>query len=172
MSETPKDWPATVALPGSVSSGTLNPRDLIPAFVDVLKYLRPRKNIELAMQYSRWVREPDSELASEYLMALIEALEEAAPEGYYFGAIEGDGSDFGFWEVDADDLEPEERGAYQRPDEDMPDSNEVVAAKGMIRLYELIAAADNNPEALVELDAADFRDAYVSAMEVLHARED
>lgn len=163
MADANKDWPATVALPGSVSTGTLNPRDLIPAFEFVLKQLRPTKTLLLLAEHSAWVRDPSGEMAHEYVEALIEALEETAPEGYYFGAIEGDGSDFGFWETGEEDDEDSD---------EMPDSNEVVAAKGMIRLYEIIAAADDNPEALIELDAADFRDAYVSAMEVLHARED
>jgi hypothetical protein len=35
----------------------------------------------------------------ELVTFLHEKLEELAPYGYYFGAIEGDGSDFGFWRV-------------------------------------------------------------------------
>ena len=35
---------------------------------------------------------------SEIVNDLMDALNEYAPDGYYFGAIEGDGSDFGFWQ--------------------------------------------------------------------------
>jgi len=33
----------------------------------------------------------------------MDALNEYAPDGYYFGAIEGDGSDFGFWAIEDED---------------------------------------------------------------------
>lgn len=37
----------------------------------------------------------------QYLMDdVFNAMNEAAPEGYYFGAHEGDGADFGYWPVE------------------------------------------------------------------------
>jgi len=32
-----------------------------------------------------------------------EKLEESAPEGTYFGTLEGDGTDFGFWPLESDE---------------------------------------------------------------------
>ena len=45
----------------------------------------------------------DSEEASHDLADLSDALNEHAPEGFYFGAHPGDGSDLGFWAHDEDD---------------------------------------------------------------------
>jgi hypothetical protein len=36
-------------------------------------------------------------MASEIIADMMDALNDLAPAGYYFGAHEGDGSDFGFW---------------------------------------------------------------------------
>lgn len=41
-----------------------------------------------------------TEQCPEDLQAIMQALEEIAPCGYYFGAHEGDGSDFGFWKTE------------------------------------------------------------------------
>lgn len=41
---------------------------------------------------------PESIESMEALDAVYDSLTVIAPDGYYFGAHEGDGSDFGFWE--------------------------------------------------------------------------
>jgi hypothetical protein len=102
----PGTWPHThlvdcIPLNESVSHGTLRDLDLIPKFEDVLKAIDP---VTFGALNSRWSQQPgDSEDNAEYVVDLIDALNEAAPEGYYFGTIEGDGSDFGFWEINDQD---------------------------------------------------------------------
>lgn len=90
---------------GSVSHGTMRPEDLIPAFMDVLEELAPLTAAAIVADYEavwstlgEWDYHPDT----PYMLAdLFEALDCLAPDGYYFGAHEGDGSDYGFWPVDS-----------------------------------------------------------------------
>lgn len=83
----------------TVSTGTLRDDDLVAAFVPVLralaanhwlferaKYLAPQTN--------------DSEDFDTRANELIDALADHAPDGFYFGAHEGDGTCFGFWETE------------------------------------------------------------------------
>lgn len=104
--------------PYSVSDGTLHPRDLVPAFLDELERLDPKSYAELCDDPElfghlvRWVRHVqqegdlqddvdwDSESIGWLLEELHERLEEAAPEGLYWGTAEGDGAAFGFWALD------------------------------------------------------------------------
>ncbi|MDH2296048.1 hypothetical protein [Cobetia sp. 1AS1] len=95
---------------GSISQGTLRPQDLIPTFLDALaKYdsaaheqlvAQPHPPIPAYVQDegddSEWW---DSEEAAFLQEELINALENAAPDGTYFGTHEGDGADFGFWSL-------------------------------------------------------------------------
>lgn len=118
---------ATFKFAGSVSHGTLRTSDLLPAFVsllsdvledatfrpgadspDVVARMAETQSIlgalegEITRQHDAGMLEEwaESEGASWDLEWLFDALEEWAPEGYTFGAHEGDGSDFGFWLVD------------------------------------------------------------------------
>jgi hypothetical protein len=97
---------------GTISRGTLRPQDLIPALLNALRTAGPDAYAQTVMgpfgavpsyvfdegdDSEWWV----SEAASDLIAQLEDALNEAAPEGYYFGAHPGDGSDFGFWEVES-----------------------------------------------------------------------
>jgi hypothetical protein len=75
----------------SIIWGTVRPEDLIPCFLDTLRYLNHRG----LRQYRKI--DFDSEYIGEVIEELMDKLNEHAPKGYYFGAHPGDGSDFGFW---------------------------------------------------------------------------
>ena len=110
-------------LQGTVIHGTMRPEDLIPAFLSELTerideaVLLPgadepiKVNAVGAAQamMGEIERRIDSdgyyegEESSWDLEWLFDALNDYAPEGLYFGAIEGDGSDYGFWEAVTDD---------------------------------------------------------------------
>jgi hypothetical protein len=100
------------AKPGTVIHGTLRPQDLIPGFLDALRNVAPDAYAQLVVMpfgpipahvtdegdSSPWW---DSEDATALLESLFDTLDEHAPDGYYFGAHPGDGSDFGFWECES-----------------------------------------------------------------------
>ena len=98
---------------GTLIHGTLRSEDLIPAFTNELAYLSDGQHplideINQFDWYSEDIRldiaESQQEYASDLVNDLIDALNEYAPAHTYFGTIEGDGSDFGFW-ADADSFE-------------------------------------------------------------------
>jgi hypothetical protein len=79
---------------------------LAPAFLAVLKECDQKTWLKLQKQVPFHARDSsrdpwwDSEDSDELLTQLFDALNACAPEGHYFGAHSGDGSDFGFWPVD------------------------------------------------------------------------
>lgn len=84
---------------GSVSSGTMQPEDLVPNLYYVLGQIDKKRADAFATEYLA-----DTLDAEEYLESLDEAcdalfniLEEYAPPYCYFGAHEGDVADYGFW---------------------------------------------------------------------------
>lgn len=97
----------------TVIHGTHRPQDLIPKFLELVKEQAPSEYVALMAtpfgpipayvadegDGSEWWH---SEEASIVLEELFDILNEVAPEGYYFGAHSGDGSDFGFWEINED----------------------------------------------------------------------
>ena len=97
--------------PGSVSSGTMQPRDLIPTFLELLKELDTGNEYTKIIQEGERIVESgnlDSEEASMYLNEdLFDALDSFAPEGHYFGAHPGDGADYGFWQAEGEGTEAE-----------------------------------------------------------------
>lgn len=98
---------------GTIIHATMRPQDLIPAFLVALRSWNPKASEAIAatiphdklMDDSGLVIIDDhpwwqSEDCDEALVELFDALDAEAPEGAYFGAHPGDGSDFGFWPVD------------------------------------------------------------------------
>lgn len=88
---------------GTISHGTLRTADLIMAFWSELDQLDPAQAAEFKRrdpEIFAWAEadEPDEPDDAVYLLEdLHTSLSELAPTGCYFGAIDGDGSDFGFW---------------------------------------------------------------------------
>lgn len=94
--------PIFADLDSTVIRATHRPQDLIPAFLGVLK--ETPEYVQLMNVVPAHALEDDdadwweSEDAVYFLNeTLWDVLNNYAPEGYYFGSTEGDGSDFGFW---------------------------------------------------------------------------
>lgn len=95
-------WPM-----GPVSSGTMRPEDLIPAFLDELAYqlkhgpslTREQRKDAYAVLNDRRGAEfwDDADAVDETLERLFEVLDYFAGPGFYFGAHPGDGADYGYW---------------------------------------------------------------------------
>jgi len=89
---------------GTIISGTMQPRDVIPALADELSMLILENGIRNASDAHKSlvcdanaITDYDSEDAGYVLEELFDALNELAPSYCYFGAHEGDGSAYGFW---------------------------------------------------------------------------
>ena len=85
---------------GTVIHGTLRDEDLLPAFADELVRVRA-SDTEHAVLVDD-ARHPegfttDTYTAADIVHDLMDALTEYAPSHMYFGSIEGDGADFGWW---------------------------------------------------------------------------
>lgn len=92
----------------SVSSGTMRTQDLLPVFLSTTRVVAPAVYEQLmtgpfgyipafAMDDddSDWWVSADADYKLE---ELFDVLTEYAPDGFYFGAHQGNGSDYGFWE--------------------------------------------------------------------------
>lgn len=92
-----------VAQIGSLSSGTMRSEDLIPCFLDELLRLDPEnkeaKELEATIEdhdgIDAYCENHDD--TCETVDWLFDELNNFAPSYCYFGANEGDGSDYGFW---------------------------------------------------------------------------
>ena|SRR6184192_4136731 len=92
---------------GSVSSGTMLPKDLIPSFIRELKRQKPChrshrsliRGIEASIEKGIGTNQDywESDQCHEDLESLFNALEDYAPAYFYFGAHPGDGTDYGYW---------------------------------------------------------------------------
>ena len=92
---------------GTVISGTMRSQDVIPALTWELRHLghRSTKLTLIEKRYEKAIEgefgEDDEYFTSETAMYdlenLFDMMQEHAPEFAYFGANEGDGSDYGFW---------------------------------------------------------------------------
>ena len=92
---------------GTVSHGTLRLQDLIPAYLTALSLYDSAAYAQVSYGMHpllpSYAREDESDpwWTSDDAIWALETLEDhlgtIAPEGTYFGAHEGDGSDFGYW---------------------------------------------------------------------------
>lgn len=95
---------------GTIIHGTMRSQDLIPAFMKVVERNDSAKAEELYDEYpelkgaiedeasgvdNEWFESEDADwLLNEVLFDLLDSY---SPDGCYFGANEGDGSDYGYW---------------------------------------------------------------------------
>ena len=88
---------------GSISTGTLRLKDLIPVFIDTIHRLTtpdmPTVSIDWIGADARLFDDDffTSDDADQTMVELVEILNELCPPFVYFGTLEGDGADFGFW---------------------------------------------------------------------------
>lgn len=143
---------------GTVTSGTLRNQDLLETFADLLDEItlavikagegdfgeRIKSQFLLAHEARRLAAlnaeatAPDllETKSSETVTELIDTIGEYAPPMAYFGTLEGDGADFGFWPCDIDEAANE--GELIKLDE-LPSYIAVISDHGNVALYEIEA---------------------------------
>jgi hypothetical protein len=106
----------TVDFTGSVSSGTMREIDLLNAFLPIIKEHNPLAYDDIEDELNPFCRNDiDKILGNENHTCwqsatmtwvvneiMWDAMNEIAPEGFYFGAHPGDGRDYGFWAIEED----------------------------------------------------------------------
>lgn len=105
---------------GTVSHGTMRPEHLIPAFIAEL----PTSKREWYEERWSALQAEDAETIADVLTSqqevtdyllddLYSELEDLSPDGYYFGAHPGDGSDYGWWPIEEDETENDGERSYE-----------------------------------------------------------
>lgn len=140
---------------GSIINGTMLPEDLIPAFIEELRYrMEDSAHDEDIAQFIDEVSKRmeidgyfESDDAHYDLDSLFDRLNEVAPPYAYFGAHPGDGAAYGFWLID--DLEDrvlEDDGLVVSDIDEVPEDFEgfVLQASdyGTSTLYQFRAGGD------------------------------
>jgi hypothetical protein len=111
---------------GTVSHATMRNEDLIDSFTRELekamkeyKWQRQTSIVNAYGEYRQLIKEArrcnhDDEHATDVVSELFDALNDFAPPYTYFGAHEGDGSDYGFWPyVDCESLQDASECGYR-----------------------------------------------------------
>ena len=79
-------------------------QDLIPAFMDVVRdtpeYVQVMDAVPAHAKEDKDAEWWNSDEAAGLLESLFATLNSHSPEGHYFGAHPGDGSDYGFWKTE------------------------------------------------------------------------
>ena len=99
---------------GSISTGTLKPADLMATYESTLEAMLSPTDFSIAIE-SIYRHDEDSDMVCAY----EDALQALCPPFVYFGTLEGDGADFGFW-PDRDAIEeimPLDRNVGEGDDE-------------------------------------------------------
>ena len=94
---------------GTIISGTMRNEDVIPALLAYMEnYPEVHQGTLVTIKdevRSIEIREDwDSEYASEVCLGLFDGITEHLPEGYYCGSHPGDGSDYGIWRYEDDEV--------------------------------------------------------------------
>jgi hypothetical protein len=86
---------------GSISTGTLRTEDLLFDFALALREFEDKWNSEHEALYDQakqhMAQAPSESELNQTVSNLQDALQEYCPPFVYFGTLEGDGADFGFW---------------------------------------------------------------------------
>ena len=88
---------------GTVSHGTMRNEDLMSTFEQEIKRLTIPESFQKIRNERKLWKKSGKFWKSDYVNFLFDKLDELAPEDCYFGATEGDGSDYGFWKIADED---------------------------------------------------------------------
>lgn len=87
---------------GTVSHGTMRDEHLMRSFEREIQFLTTPESFSALRHQRKLWKKSGKFWKSEYVGYLFDLLDYLAPEDCYFGATEGDGSDYGFWKIEDD----------------------------------------------------------------------